>query len=54
MMQGTQKECPIVVHKETKDKKTRNIVNKNDNDLKVTGQSTNFYIPITNFMRFES
>ena len=47
MMQGTQKEYPIVVLpfllKETKDKKTRNIVNKNDfisNDLKVTGQST--------------
>ena len=32
MMQGTQKEYPIevLVHKETTDKKTRNIISKND------------------------
>ena len=40
-MQGTQSSAPLL-HKETTDKKTRNILAKKliSNDLKVTGQST--------------
>ena len=39
-IQGTQKEYPIVVHKETKDKKARNKKGFINDVLKVTGQST--------------